>query len=168
MGAMKAMIFCLITVSLFGVSVSAKMGDGDKPGSDSEASGAIVQNQNNSMDMSIAKSGHDAFMKAPGLTSDQREKLSQILNSTMNQAGKIRMEIAAQKIDFFAALTEGNSNPAKIKQIKKKIMDLDSERLNIMFKAMDEVQKVLGKNPEAGKYLRDLMREHLPPGERNI
>ena len=47
-------------------------------------------------------------------------------------------------------------------------MDLDQKRLAIMFKSLDEVQKIIGKNPAAGEYLRNIMRERLPPNDRNL
>jgi len=129
-----------------------------------EGTGAIVTHHHGDpMDMGIEKIGHDAFLKAPGLTNDQRQKLEEVLTRTMSEAGKIKMEIASQKVDFFSALVDGKNDNKKINQIKKKIVQLDTQRLNVMFKSLDEVQKIIGKNPEAAKYLHDLMMEHMPP-----
>ena len=71
------------------------------PGDDTSAGGAIIQNHADPLDMGIEKIGHEAFLKAPGLTDDQRTKLQAVLVSTMKEAGKIKMDIASQKVDFF-------------------------------------------------------------------
>lgn len=35
-----------------------------------------------------------------------------------------------------------------------------------MFKSLDEVQKVVGKNPETAKFLRSIMKEKLQVDDR--
>ncbi len=166
MGQLKLIFGCLL-ISFFGKAAQIESSnDSEKKLGQEPAGGAITQNCTNAMGLSIEKTAHDAFLKTPGLSEKQRGKLSEILKSTMREAGKIKMEIAAQKVDFFASITEEKLDNAKIKKIKNKIVDLDNKRLAIMLNSLEDVQKIIGKNPEAGKYIRNIMREHFPPNDR--
>ena len=115
----------------------------------------------------IEKIGHDAFMKAPGLTDAQKIKLGEIMKNTFNESQKIKLEIADQKVSLFEAITNPTAKSSDVTKIKNKITDLDKKRLALMFKSLDEVQKVIGKNPETGKYLRNIMRERIQVDDHN-
>jgi hypothetical protein len=109
----------------------------------------------------IEKIGHDAFMKAPGLSEAQKIKLSEIMKSAFAEAQKIKVAIANQKVDLFEAVTNPSIKNAEVNKIKKNIVTLDKKRLALMFSSLEEVQKIIGKNPETGLYLRNIMREKI-------
>lgn len=115
---------------------------------------------------SIEKIGHDAFMNAPGLTDAQKIKLSEIMKATFGEAQKIKLEIANQKVDLFEVITNPAAQDSEVTKIKRKIVELDKKRLDLMFKSLDAVQKVVGKNPETGKYLRSIMKEKMQVDDR--
>lgn len=148
---MKKLLLALVIMA----SGWALANDSKKASHENKASEAKEEQSN------IAQIGHDAFMKAPGLTEAQKIKLSDVMKTTFSDAQKIKIEIANQKIDLFDAITNPTAKDTDVQNIKKKIADLDQKRLALMFKSLDEVQKIIGKNPETGKYLRNIMRERM-------
>jgi hypothetical protein len=114
---------------------------------------------------SLEKIGHDAFMNAPGLTEAQKIKLGQIMKATYAETQKIKFEIATNKVDLFDAITSPLAKASDVNTLKKKLTELDKKRLALMFKSLDEVQKVIGKNAETGKFLRSLMKEKMKADE---
>ena len=109
----------------------------------------------------IEKIGHDAFMKAPGLSEAQKIKLSEIMKNAFSEAQKIKVAIANQKVDLFEAITNPSVKNSQVNKIKKSIVELDKKRLALMFSSLEDVQKIIGKNPETGLYLRNIMREKI-------
>ena len=57
---------------------------------------------------------------------------------------------------MFKELAKGDYNTGLIDGYKKKIVKLDRERLDVMFAALDKVEKVLGKGPKSREYYRYL------------
>jgi len=137
----------ILALSLNVTSFAAETGPAacGKPGSES---------------LDISQIGHDAFRNAPGLTEAQKLKLADLMKSTFAQAEKIKLGIANLKVDLFETLTDPSADNGKVNKIKDQIIELDKRRLALMFKSLDEVKALIGKNPETTKYLRQIMKEH--------
>lgn len=109
----------------------------------------------------IATIAHNAFANAPGLTEAQKIKLTEIMKDTFTQSQKLKMTMAQYKVDLFDALTNPTKTDKDVNLIKKQIVKLDKQRLDVMFKSLDQVQKIIGKNPKTGEYMKKIMYEHI-------
>lgn len=116
----------------------------------------------------LAARGHEAFLKTPGLTDAQRIKLSEVMGKTYAQAEKIKMEIGKSKLVLFKTITSPDYNQKDVNILKKKISKLDKDRLELMFKSLDEVQKIIGRNPETAEYLQKIMHEQMKSLETTL
>lgn len=113
----------------------------------------------------LASEGHQAFLNAPNLTEAQKIKLSEVMKTTYAEAIKIKEEIGKSKLVLFKTITSPDYKQKEVDVIKKKITKLDQKRLEIMFKSLDDVQKIIGRNPETAEYLQRIMKEHMHSGE---
>lgn len=113
----------------------------------------------------IAQKGHEAFLNAPGLTEAQKIKLNEIVSKTYADAILFKTELGKTKGALFEAMVSPTASPKEVNLLKKKVIDLDKKRLDLMLTAMDEVQKVIGRNKETAEYFRKIMKEHYMRGE---
>lgn len=96
----------------------------------------------------LATRGAVTFMNAPGLTDAQKSKLMDIHAKTYTESQKIGNELTQAKSALFKTLVSPKSTKKEIYILKRKIVDLDKKRLETMFKAIEEVEKVFGKNEQ--------------------
>jgi hypothetical protein len=92
----------------------------------------------------IASRAAEDFIGMKGITSEQRAKLVNIYLNTYDQALKIQKDISASKFQLFDLISASSYSSATVDRLKQKIVDLDQKRLIIMFKALDDVQSVVG------------------------
>jgi Spy/CpxP family protein refolding chaperone len=86
----------------------------------------------------------EAFANAPGLTNEQKAKLKVIYQRVYAEASGIRKEIGQSKSMMFQLVANNDYRSADIQRLQNKIVALDLKRLDIMFKALEEVQGVIG------------------------
>lgn len=96
--------------------------------------------------------GFEAWAGSSNIDIDQKSKLWTIHSSTGREAFRIRAEITKTKTALFKELAAGGQDPAMIDGLKKKIVKLDQERLDVMFKALDSVEKTLGTSDKGRDY----------------
>lgn len=87
----------------------------------------------------------EAFSNVEGLKPEQKAKLSDIYVRVYTDSKSIRREIGQSKSLLFMTLAKPDYKESEITMLKKKIVALDQKRLNLMFTALDDVQKVVGK-----------------------
>ncbi len=104
----------------------------------------------------LAAKGFDTWAMSTALTADQKSRLATIHSSTAREAFRIRGEITKTKSALFKELARGNYEAKTIDTLKTKIVKLDQERLDVMFKALDSVEKTIGRGEDAQKYYRFL------------
>lgn len=92
----------------------------------------------------IARRAAEDFIGMKGITPDQRARLITIYLSTYDQALKIQKEITTSKIKLFDVISSTSYSSGTVETLKQKIVDLDQTRLVIMFKALADVQDVVG------------------------
>ena len=92
----------------------------------------------------IAARAAETFSSAPGLTEEQRQKVMAIYSHTFAESMNLRKEIGQSKELLFSTVADPNYKSDDIKRLKKRISDLDKKRLAMMFKALDDVQTVVG------------------------
>lgn len=115
----------------------------------------------------LAARGFEAWSTSAGLNADQKSKLYTVHSATAREAFRIRDEITKTKSAMFKELAKGDYDEKVVSGFKAKIVKLDQERLDIMFKALASVEKTLGRGEEAKNYYRYLeMIEAQPFRER--
>lgn len=104
----------------------------------------------------IVSRAAETFASAPGLNLEQKQKLATIYTKVYAESMAIRTEIGQSKSLLFKMLATQNFKSSELNQLKNKITALDQKRLNIMFTALDDVQKVVGYGPEKEEIYRRL------------
>jgi hypothetical protein len=92
----------------------------------------------------IAERGAHAFIDAPGLSDGQKEKLLGVFNQTYASAMTIRKDIGQSKSLLFKLVASKDFKSKEVEDLKKRIVDLDQKRIKIMFKALADVQAIVG------------------------
>lgn len=113
----------------------------------------------------VASAAHKAFMNAPGITEAQKIKLSEMLTSTFVEAAKIKMEFGKTKGALFEALVSPSSTKKEVDAFKKRLVDLDKKRLDIMIKSLEDTEKIIGKNQQTAEYFKRIFHEMSTHGE---
>ena len=113
----------------------------------------------------IASMAAKAFADAPGLTEDQKQKLLLVYSRTYSQAINIRTQITQSKSLLFKLVVTNAFNSPEVDGLKKKIVDLDQDRLNVMFKALADVQKIVGSSENREEIFRHFQDYEIPRGE---
>jgi len=103
-----------------------------------------------------------AFSNAEGLTAQQKWMLADIYTSVYTQSMQIRRDMGQSKSLLFMTLAKKDYKKSEISELKKKIVALDAKRLEIMFKALDDVQRIVGKGIEAEKIYKHFQDYELP------
>ncbi len=112
----------------------------------------------------IADRASETFSRAEGLTEPQRQKLIMIYMHTYTQAMEIRNEMGKSKVLLFKKAADVNYKSNEIEILKKKIVDLDKKRLNLMFKALAEVQDVVGYGKDKEQIYKHFYDYEIPRG----
>jgi len=105
---------------------------------------------------SIASRGAQILIHAPGLSEEQKRKLIEIHTSTFMRSAEIREEIGKSKSLLFKMVASPDTKKAEVEALKKRIVKLDRDRLDLMFKALDDTLAVTGKGPAAEEVFRRL------------
>lgn len=95
----------------------------------------------------IAHRGAEVFVSSPKLTDDQKRKIMLIYSRVYADAVAIRKEIGQSKSLIFKMVASKKHNSPEIERLKARIVKLDQDRLQIMFKALRDVQDVVGFGP---------------------
>ncbi|MGE5086137.1 MAG: hypothetical protein ACM3MG_07520 [Bacillota bacterium] len=138
---------------------------------------ASTQNQNASLDQrisaepradtpeEIAQRAADTFANAPGLTTDQRQKLNKLYLKTYAEAREIRKEIGQMKSLLFREASQKKFKSGDINELTQKIVAADQRRLNIMFRSLEEMQQIVGYGADK-KDLYEYLRNYDMPNAR--
>ena len=104
----------------------------------------------------LTRRGFETWASSAELDLDQKSKLWTIHAATAHDAVRIRGEITKTKSALFKELAKANFDQKLIDGFKSKIVKLDQERLDLMFKALDSVEAALGRGRESRQYYRYL------------
>lgn len=92
----------------------------------------------------IAERGAQTFINAPGLSDDQKRKIMAVYIRTFNEAISIRNEIGQSKSLLFKLVATVSYKSKEVESLKARIVALDQKRLQVMFKALEEIQGIVG------------------------
>lgn len=114
----------------------------------------------------IAARGAQTFISAPGLTDEQRRQLLEIHTRVYAENTEIGTEIGKAKSLLFKNMIAEKYDAATVAGLKKKLIGLDQRRLNVMFKALEDVEKVVGRGLDKEPiYRRFYEFDHAPGAE---
>lgn len=113
----------------------------------------------------IAQRSADTFANAPGLTAEQRQKLNKLYLRTYADAWAIRKEIGQMKSLLFKEASQKKFKSGDITELTQRIVDADQRRLNIMFRALEEMQQIVGYGSDK-KELYEYLRNYDTPNAR--
>lgn len=111
----------------------------------------------------IAQRAAEVFSTAPGLTNEQRDKLHALYLKTYAESKEIRKEIGQMKSLLFKEAATKKFKSKSINDLTSKIVEADQRRLNLMFKAFEEMQNIVGYG-EDKKELYEHLRNYDYPG----
>ena len=103
-----------------------------------------------------------AFSNAPGLTPEQKIKLGAIYSQVYTEATTIRREMGQAKSLLFMKLANTNYKNKEILSLKNRIIRLDQRRLDLMFKALEDVQDVVGRGEDAERIYKHFEDYEIP------
>lgn len=129
---------------------------------DRELNAKVKSQQSADSPQEIAARAAEAFSAAPGLSADQKMKLHSIYTRVYVESMQIRREIGQSKSLLFMYLANPDYKASEMNRLKKKIMNLDQKRLNIMFEAFDDVQKIVGRGVETDKIYQHFLDHEYP------
>ena len=107
-----------------------------------------------------------AFSNAPGLTVEQKAKLGTIYSQVYTEAMSIRREMGQAKSLLFMKLATTDYKNSEIISLKKRIVKLDQRRLDVMFKALEDVQNVVGHGADAKELYKHFEDFEIPAAVR--
>lgn len=102
------------------------------------------------------------FSNIEGLAPEKKEKLREIYTRVYSESMDIRRELGQSKSLLFTTLAKTDYKTSEITKLKKKIVSLDQKRLNLMFKALEDVQGVVGKGAGSEEIYKHLEKHELP------
>lgn len=111
----------------------------------------------------IAQRAADVFSSAPGLTMEQRAKLNALYLKTYADSRQIRKEIGQMKSLLFKEAATKKFKSKDINELTSRITDADQRRLNLMFRALEEMQAIVGTGDDK-KELYEYLRQYDQPG----
>jgi len=114
----------------------------------------------------IARRAAEDFIGMKGITPDQRAKLIAIYLSTYDQALKIQSDISLSKFKLFDLISSTSYSSAAVDALKQKIVDLDQKRLVVMFKALADVQDVVGYGKDKAPIYKHFYDYEHPRNEK--
>lgn len=82
--------------------------------------------------------------KSARLTPEQRAKLSELRKSVRAQEKDIWQNTLKLRAVLVKDLLSEKYNPVEVKQIKRRMWDLENKRLTLIYRAIDDANKVLG------------------------
>lgn len=106
---------------------------------------AVKQESGVSSQAELYKKGHQAILNSPGATKEQREKMLSLYSRTGQEIAAIRSEMGKLKGVLFRNLMNPKSKETDLNVIKRRLSRLNQRKLDVMFDALADSRKILGK-----------------------
>lgn len=89
----------------------------------------------------------DKIENDASLSADQKTKLIQLRDSTRAENDKLQKESLKLRSLLVDKLLTTDYKQSDVDAIKKRMKDIENERLSLTFKNIDEANKILGRDP---------------------
>lgn len=104
------------------------------------------------------------------LSEDDKRQLTTLISQVMMDLSSTRSDMAKLKKVLFANLVSGENRSNENLLIKRRIIDLDKRRLDRMFAALNEAEKIIKNRkdvkPQSLEFLLEMDRFHMPDTQR--
>ena len=99
----------------------------------------------------VAFKGFEAIQSSKSLTAQQKEKLRELHESMIAGVFGIQEETSKLKGVLFETITTAPYDAGKVKMLKKRLVSLNALKMNQMFHALNEAEKILKQVPPEQK-----------------
>ena len=93
----------------------------------------------------LAAKGYDIIQSAPNLSAEQKQKLLGLHQKMAGDMTSLREEESKLKSVLFRSIIEPKFNNKEVERIKSRLISLDQKKMNMMFSALKETKKILGR-----------------------
>lgn len=103
----------------------------------------------------IANRGAHAFLTSPSLTAEQKEKLLAIHGRVYEEVTAINTDLGKTKSLLFKTVSAADYDSKELRDLRERIVRLDRKRLDVMFKALEDVQEIVGYGKGTEDFYKD-------------
>lgn len=132
---MKNILFVILMAGLFSCSHSTE----NKINNDIAKQPDVTSRQ-------AVDAGREAIALSKNLTFEQKEKMLTLMEDTRTQVESIRQNESQVKSSLFKYIATGEFGDREIRVYRKKLIDFENQKLNVMFSSLKETRKILGKD----------------------
>lgn len=104
-----------------------------------------IAQQNVSTTAQASDSGRQAIVNSDKLSSEQKQALLLLMGQAQAEMANFRKTEAQIKSSLFKYLASGSFEESEISTYRKKLKDLEDQKMDLMFKNVKETRKILGK-----------------------
>ena len=114
----------------------------------------------------VSESARETIEDATNLTAPQKQSLLALHQRVRTEASELRHESLKLRALLVSELISPTYREDEVRQIKKRIENLDHRQLSLVFKAVDDADKILGHHlPENERVMR--LFDEAPHGHVN-
>jgi len=115
-----------------------------------------IATQNDINSRQSLNTGLNVISRSKNLTDVQKAELIDLMDKTRMKMNDIRRNEAHAKSSFFKYLADGEIDDAHIKAYRKELMNLEKQKMDLMFSNLKTTRKILGKKLASEKDLSEL------------
>lgn len=136
-------MYLLLGLSLIGLSIGL---DGCASGLNKKVDSEVAQETAVRTHSDLQAEIDQLVDSAPGLTQDQRKRLTALKNGTRGQLDTLYAESLRLRSLMLKKLITTNYNDDEVQLIKSKIKNVENDRLSVIFSAVEQANTILGHN----------------------
>lgn len=118
---------------------------------------AKVANENVTSGAELNTSLHKIISESNTLSEKQKKDLTKIVEDTRTQNQQLQEESLKLRLVLIKELISTKVNPAEVKLIKKDIKKAEAKRLKNMFAAIDQISRIVAKDPGRDDFVDHMM-----------
>jgi ABC-type branched-subunit amino acid transport system ATPase component len=103
----------------------------------------------------LAEEAKRSIETAPGLTDEQRKKLTELRASVRTELDSLAGQSAKLRSLLIQDVLASQENPDEVKVVKKRLKSVENKRLAVIFDAVDKANSILGREARANAGLFD-------------
>lgn len=95
----------------------------------------------------VAYKGFQEFRSSPDLNEAEKLKMIRLQDEMTGQVMSMQEETSKLKGLLFHTLASTPYEPKKVEEIKKRLVEINDQKMNLMFQALNDAEKILGRVP---------------------
>lgn len=132
--------------------------------------GCAHTSENKKVDQEVAKSpvksnqelrqeADKELKTSPGLNEEQRKELMALRDSTREQMDKMRLQSLKLRSVLISTVISPNYDADEVSTVEEKMKDVENKRLSVLFDAVEQANKIMGRTTSSTESNRRIMRE---------